>query len=104
MTRQGDSTIEASERTEPLSEVEMKAGLRAIHSILVGARFAAYQQEDHSKIADILDWAEFLPEMLFKPGEFGEMFRPALLHLANKYPELSYALAEYDEALAAIGE
>jgi hypothetical protein len=38
--------------------------LQALHRVLIGARLMAYQEESHSRIADVLDWAELLPRYL----------------------------------------
>ncbi len=90
-----------SDRTHPLTAAEMRASLHAIHRLLVHARMMGYQGVDPRRIADFLDWVEFLPEMLLNPPHYDVMFRGALEYLANLEPFCRGILQEYDDALKA---
>jgi hypothetical protein len=88
-----------STRTAPLTDVETRAALRAIHRILVLARLRAYERADPAELADILDAVEFLPEMLLRPAAFDDLFRGTLESLAAKYPRFPGVLTEFDAAV-----
>jgi hypothetical protein len=93
------ATMAFSTRTAPLTDVETRAALRAIHRILVLARLQAYEKADPAELADILDAVEFLPEMLLRPAEFDDLFRGTLASLADKHPRFPGVLAEFDAAV-----
>jgi hypothetical protein len=91
--------ISASDRTEPLTETEMRASLQAMQRLLVELRVMAYEKVDHKLIADFVDWIHNMPEMLAKPGFYDDMFRASLEYLAGRRPNCRGILAEYDEVL-----
>lgn len=78
--------FQPSQRTNPLTEAEQRAALRAIHRLLVEARAMAYRHADYHELADLLDAAEVLPQSLLRPAEFDDLFRATLADLAEKYP------------------
>ena len=66
---------------------EMHADLRAIHRVLIQARWMAYQGRDHAAIAEVLDSAELMPLLLI-PGEPSDLTILELLQgLAQRFPE-----------------
>jgi hypothetical protein len=91
--------ISASDRTEPLTDAEVRASLHAMQRLLVELRMMAYEKVDHDRIADFVDWIHNMPEMLLKPGFFEDMFRLSLEHLATMRPFCAGILAEYDRAV-----
>jgi hypothetical protein len=81
------------------SGTDWRAGLKAIHRILVQARWLADRQADHQKIAAVLDSAELMPMLLMQQPRPDECsFRDLLDDLSQRYPEFQGILEEYDLA------
>jgi hypothetical protein len=93
---------EFSTRTAPLTDVENRAALRAIHRVLVLARLRAYERADPAELADMLDAVEFLPEMLVRPAEFDDLFRRTLASLAVKHQRFKSVVDEFDAAVSCV--
>lgn len=73
--------------------------LDAIHRIVVRARLMAYRREDPTKIAALLDDAEYLIS-LANGGDKSEEFRCFLRDLGRRYPELAGVSVLFEESLA----
>lgn len=94
------TTVPLSHRTAPLTEVELRAALRAIHRLLVAARNMAHDRTDSAMLANVLDTAEVLPQSLFHPAEFDDLFRPTLDALAGQFPAFRGIRDEFIDATA----
>jgi hypothetical protein len=95
--------ISISDRTAPLTDVEMQASLRAMQRLFIELRMMAWDNADHAMIANFVDWMHNMPEMLQKPGFYDDMFRLSLEELARLNPRCRGILAEYDAALKSGG-
>ena len=60
--------------------------LRALQQVIIRARFLAYTKEDHSKIADLLDWAEYLPQLVIAPEDCTEAYAATLKDISEGHP------------------
>jgi hypothetical protein len=70
--------------------------LRAVHRALLEARLMAYKGEDHSRIADFLDWAELLPKFIAVPEDKTVEFRETLVSLIERRPDFRPVLDAFD--------
>jgi hypothetical protein len=95
----GYDPISLSDRTDPLTETELRASLLAMQRLLVAVRMMAWEQAGHEQIAEFIDLMHNMPEMLLKPGFYADLFRPSLERLAELNPCCRGILAEYDDAL-----
>ena len=71
--------------------------LRALHRVLLQARFLAYTGQDGKKVAALLDDAEYLVALLMRGERSGGEFRSYLEGMGRKFPELSGLVTEFDE-------
>ncbi len=76
---------------------KQKQALKAIHRILVLARFMAYQNEPAAKIAKVLDYAEILPTLISADEDRTEEFRTHLQGLATELAQGVGILQEFDQ-------
>jgi hypothetical protein len=76
---------------------KQKQALKAIHRILVLARFMAYQNEPTAKIAKVLDYAEILPTLISADEDRTGEFRTHLQGLASEFPAGIGILQEFDQ-------
>jgi hypothetical protein len=60
--------------------------LTALQQIIIRARFLAYKEEDHSKIAELLDWAEYLPQLIIATEDRTESYAAVLKDISEKHP------------------
>lgn len=60
--------------------------LRALQQVIIRARFLAYTKEDHWKIADLLDWAEYLPQLVIAPEDLTESYAAVLKGISERHP------------------
>jgi hypothetical protein len=81
----------------PLTEAETRAALRAVRRVLDLARQEADTQ-DREKLADVLSAAGELPELIARPDQFRDRFRPTLADLAYRHHEFAAVLSEFDRA------
>jgi len=95
--------ISQSDRTRPLTTVEMQASLNAMQRLLILLRMMAWEKADCAEIAAFIDHMHTMPEMLLKPGYYDDMFRPLLEGLARINPSCNGILNEYDETLKSAG-
>lgn len=59
--------------------------LAALQHILVAARAMAYDEEPHDQIAEVLDWAEYLPYLIGCKQDRTEEFEGILRDLHDKH-------------------
>ncbi len=79
-----------------ISQEKHRSALWALNWVLVAARLMAYQKEDHEKIADLLDLAEYLPCLMLENADRTEHFRECLSDLSKKYPSMKLAVDRFD--------
>ena len=92
MTRGSVSPVEV------LTEVETRAGLRAVCRVLDVVGQQARRNRPAGELADVLSAARTLPEMLAEPDEFRVRFRPALQRLADRHRDFAPVLNEFDRS------
>jgi len=92
---QSNASDRIIETRSSISEIELRAALRALHHVIVEARWLAYQQEAHAKIATILDSAEIMPLLLSGKAVDGLGFADMLRDLARTFPRLQWAWQKY---------
>lgn len=73
-----------------------KPALSALHLILTRARFMALQKESPEDIATLLDYAEYLPQLLLSDEDVTEMYRGTLQDVAERFPLCRHALEIFD--------
>lgn len=78
----------------PLTDAETRAALKAVGRVLDLASGSA----PPAAVADALHAARTLPDLLSRPDEFRDRFRPALKRLARRHRRFGEALHAYDEA------
>lgn len=76
---------------------KQKQALKAIHRILILARFMAYQNEPTAKIAKVLDYAEILPTLISADEDRTEEFRTHLQGLASEFSQGVGILQEFNQ-------
>jgi len=69
--------------------------MKALQAVLIRGRAMAYEKADHTKIADLMDRAEYLAGMLFEPQDMTETFRANLVELAERH-QCGIALTMFD--------
>ena len=57
------------------------AAMKALQAVIIRGRAMAYAKDDHAKMADLLDRAEYLAGMFFEPDDMTETFRANLVEL-----------------------
>ena len=92
MTRGSVSSVDV------LTEVETRAGLRAVCRVLDVVGQQARRHRSADELADMLTAARTLPEMLAEPDEFRVRFRPALQRLADRSRDFAPVLNEFDRS------
>ena len=60
--------------------------LTALQQIIIRARFLAYKEEEHSKIAELLDGAEYLPQLILAKEDCTESYAAALKEISEAHP------------------
>ena len=64
-------------------------GLKALHRVLIKARFRAYQGESSQVLASLLDDAEYLIDSLLSEEDRTEEFVGYLRGMGERFPDLS---------------
>lgn len=72
--------------------------LHALNAVLVTARLMAYEREDHDKIANVLDVAEYLPMLMLEAADRTAEFRGQLEGLTAEDARFGFALERFDGA------
>lgn len=73
-----------------------RAALLALNGVLVQLRWLAYQRARHELLAELLDCAEHLPQLLADPDDRTRDFRDALADLARRHDGFTLALDRFD--------
>ena len=71
------------------------AAFKALQAVLVQGRTMAYHKENHSRIENLLDRAEYLVALIYDHEDMTATFRENLVDLA-KLHDCEIALAKYD--------
>ena len=71
--------------------------VRALHRVLIKARYLALQGSPVAQLVGILDWAERLAGDIASPEE-QRQFSEHLQGLGEDYPEFSGILRDYNDA------
>ena len=77
---------------------KLHSALYAFNGLLFGSRAMACNHDDHEAIADVLDFAEYLPILLASPNDTTDEFRFFLEGLSKKHPAFSFVLERFDES------
>ena len=97
---QAGTDLVFSTRSHPLSPLELRAALKAIHRILVAGRLMAYDDESPARLAKVFDATEIMPQMLLNPAEFDDLFVVLLDGLADEFDGMKGIRDEYLAAVA----
>lgn len=71
------------------------AAMKALQAVIIRGRAMAYAKDDHAKIADLLDVAEYLAGMFFEQEDMTKTFRENLVALAERH-QCGVALTKVD--------
>ncbi len=74
-----------------------KAALMALNSVLVTARYMAYQRRDHDDLAKVLDAAEYLPLLIVSPNDETDHFRGIIAELVDIDVGFQRAVDKFDD-------
>jgi hypothetical protein len=72
------------------------AAIKALQNVIIRGRTMAYEKIDYSKIADLLDTAEYLAALIFDKEDMTATFRENLVELAKKH-KCNMAIDEFDK-------
>ena len=70
--------------------------LKALQMIIIRARFLAGTKEDHSKIAELLDWAEYLPQLILAAEDCTEKYTSVLKDISEEHPYCQGIFLEFN--------
>ena len=76
---------------------KIDSALYAFSGLLFRSRAMAYNHDDHEAIAEVLDFAEYLPLLLASPEDNTEEFRYFLEGLSAKHPAFGFVLERFDD-------
>jgi hypothetical protein len=80
-----------------ISAEKASLALKAIHELIIQARFMAYNDQDHRVIAELLDYTELLPCLILEQSDRTKEFREVLAQIADTFPICGAALQRFDE-------
>jgi hypothetical protein len=69
--------------------------LAALQQVIVRARFMAVQAEHSAKVVDLLDAAEYLPQLIAEAEDRTETFAAALKELSERFPYCGHIFTEF---------
>lgn len=72
------------------------SALYALDGLLFQSRAMAYNQCDHEAIAEVLNFAEYLPTLMACPDDATDEFRGFLEGLSQRYPSFGFVLDRFD--------
>ena len=72
------------------------AAIRALQAVIIRARTMALEKEDHGKIADLMDRAEYLMALLHDERDMTTTFRSHLVEAATIHG-CGIALTRFDQ-------
>lgn len=64
---------------------KQESALKALQAVIIRARTMSYENEDHRKIADILDGAEYLTALIYNKEDQTDAFGNYLQDIAKKH-------------------
>ena len=82
---------------------KLSNALHALNAILIRARTMAYDAVEHARIAEVLDVAEYLPPLIADAADRTDEFREQVAGLAERFPEMSFALERFDQGSVLAG-
>ncbi len=77
------------------STSETARSVRALHRVLIKARYRALQGATGEQLAGILDWAERLADDIVSSDDHSRQFSEHLEGLGEDYPEFAGILHDY---------
>lgn len=83
-----------------IDDFRLKPALEALRALIVHAKGAAYGAKQ-TRLADLLNDVEMLPEYIASDIEQTEDFNVMLDGIAQMYPECRYIVETYNEVAAA---
>ena len=69
--------------------------LAALQQVIVRARFLVTQAEHSAKVVDLLDAAEYLPQLIAEAEDRTEAYAAALKDLSERFPYCQHILTEF---------
>jgi len=72
--------------------------VRALHRVLVKARYLALQGSDVQQLAGVLDWAERLADDIAASEDHAGQFAEHLAGLGEDFPEFAGVAQDYNES------
>ena len=79
-----------------IPEEKEPVALLAIRAIVCEAQALARAGAPHQRIAELLDWAEYLPGMMLEEEDKTTFFRSVLAELAGEFQSFEEVLREFD--------
>lgn len=73
--------------------------LIALQQIIIRSRFLAGTEDNRSKVVDLLDWAEYLPQLILAAEDCTEKYASALKGISEKHPYCSGIFLEFSREL-----
>src|SRR5689334_559850 len=73
-----------------------EVGWGNLHRILVEARLMALEGRSTARIAEVLDWAELLPQFMAAEGDKTEDFANALDAIVEKQPRFAHVVNAFN--------
>ncbi len=68
-----------------IKDEKRQEALKSLQSVIVKARAMAYEQAEHSRIADILDGAEYLVALIYEKDDNTDTFRNYVEDMAKRH-------------------
>ena len=78
---------------------KFEQAVRAIQHVIIRGRTMAYQAEPAARIAELLDHAEYLPQLILAAEDRTEIFADYLKMISEQY-QCRYIFTEYSRAEA----
>jgi hypothetical protein len=79
-----------------IKEEKYKHAIYALHQIFVRGRFMAYTEMPYQDIAQLLDYAEIMPEFIACETDETEKFLGYLKSIVETFPNLRYILDTFN--------
>jgi hypothetical protein len=70
--------------------------LYALDGLLFQSRAMAYNESDHESIAEVLNFAEYLPTLMACPEDATDEFRGFLEGLSQRHPSFGLVVDRFD--------
>jgi hypothetical protein len=79
-----------------IKEEKFQNALYALQALLIQARSMAYEKVDHKRLAELLDDAEELPQLIAVAEDKTDDFKAALTELSKQY-HCPYVLQQFEQ-------